>query len=234
MSNVGADTGKKYSFRFDTEAAIGLEFAGFDVLSLANNHALDWGRDSLCETTKNLDAVGIGYVGAGCNAEQAHAPYIAQLGETSVAFLAYTTFYEGAHATETRAGMTELDRGKMKTQIKMLKESGIDVVLLSMHWGTEYNTRSSKSQQDFAHELIDAGLDVLIGHHPHVAQEIERYNNGWVIYSLGNLVFDQYFSEETMQGLLADIQIQNGRVKDIQPKRIQLNSDYQPEIVKKN
>lgn len=232
MSNVGADTGKKYSFRFNTDAVEGLQYAGLDVLSLANNHMLDWGRDSLCETTKNLDAADIGYVGAGCNGEQAHRPYITNLGDTTVAFLAYTTFYEGAHATEDRPGMTKLDRQEMKQTITDLKASGIDVVLLSMHWGIEYDTRSNKQQQDFAHELVDAGLDVLIGHHPHVAQEIERYKNGWIIYSLGNLVFDQYFSEETMQGLLADIQIQNGRVYDIQPKKIQLNGDYQPAIVR--
>ena len=231
MSNVGSDTGKKYSFRFNPEAVKGLQYAGFDVLSLANNHMLDWGRSSLCETTKLLDSVNIGYAGAGCDGEQAHRPYVANLGDTSVAFLAYTTFYEGAHATDTRAGMTKLDREEMKQTIKDLKESGVDIVLLSMHWGTEYDTRSSKREQDFAHELVDAGLDVLIGHHPHVAQEIERYKDGWIIYSLGNLVFDQYFSEETMQGLLADIQIQNGRVYDIQPKKIQLNDNYQPRVI---
>ena len=231
MSNVGSDTGKKYSFRFNTEAVKGLEYAGFDVVSLANNHMLDWGRESLCETTKNLESAGVGYIGAGCNAQQANTPYIADLGDTKVAFIGYTTFYEGAHATDERAGITELDREKMKQTIRDLKASGVDVVLLSMHWGIEYDTRSSKREQDFAHELVDAGLDVLVGHHPHVAQEIERYKDGWIIYSLGNLVFDQYFSEETMQGLLADIQIQNGRVYDIQPKKIQLNADYQPEIV---
>lgn len=231
MSNVGADTGKKYSFRFNTEAVQGLRYAGFDVLSLANNHMLDWGRESLCETTKNLEAADIAYVGAGCTGAEAHQPFITELGDTTVAFLAYTTFYEGAHATDERAGMTKLDREEMKQTIKDLKASGVDVVLLSMHWGIEYDTRSSKREQDFAHELIDAGLDILIGHHPHVAQEIERYGNGWIIYSLGNLVFDQYFSEETMQGLLADIQIQNGRVYDIQPKKIQLNADYQPRIM---
>lgn len=231
MSNVGTDTGKKYSFRFNPDAVKGLQYAGFDVLSLANNHMLDWGRESLCETTKNLDKAGIGHVGAGCNAQEAHNPYIAQLGDTTVAFLAYTTFYEGAHATDERAGMTKLDREEMKQAIRDLKASGVDIVLLSIHWGIEYDTRSSKREQQFAHELVDAGLDVLIGHHPHVAQEIERYGDGWIIYSLGNLVFDQYFSEETMRGLLADIQIQNGRVYDIQPKKIQLNDDYQPKVI---
>jgi len=231
MSDTGTDTEKAYSFRFNPAFAEALNRASFDVVSLANNHMLDWGRDSLCETTKNLESVGIDYVGAGCDTEQAEKPSIQKLGDMTIAFLAYTEFYKGAHATETRAGMSEFNMGKITTRIKGLKEEqGIDLVMVSFHAGTEYKTRSNSFQQETYKALVDAGADVVIGHHPHVAQEIERYRDGWIIYSLGNFIFDQPFSEETMRGLLADIHIQNKKIYDIQPRLIQLNSDFQPYI----
>ena len=100
-----------------------------------------------------------------------------------------------------------------------------------MHWGEEYQHRATDLQVQMGHELIEAGADVIIGHHPHVDQEIERYKNGWIIYSLGNFIFDQSWSEETMEGLMAEIQIQNKRVYDIISKKIQLNNNFQPELV---
>jgi poly-gamma-glutamate capsule biosynthesis protein CapA/YwtB (metallophosphatase superfamily) len=231
ISDVGADTGKPYSFRFEPAVAGALSSAGINIVSLANNHMLDWGRESLCATTKHLDAVGINYVGAGCDSDQAEKPYITTLGNTRIGFLAYTEFYQGAHATENRPGMSEWDMKKIALDINDLKKE-VDVVLISMHWGEEYKHRATDNQVLLGQQLVDAGADVVIGHHPHVDQEIERYNNGWIIYSLGNFVFDQSWSDETMQGLLAEIQIQNKRVYDIIPRPIQLNENYQPYLVK--
>jgi len=232
LSDIGSDTGKKYSFRFPVEAREGLTYAGFDLVSLANNHMLDWGYDALCDSVENVNEVGIGVVGAGCNQDESEAPYIAEFGDTRVAFVAFTEFYQGAVGTETRPGITNYNLNHMIETVKDLKENqGVDIVMLSMHWGVEYKKRSNSAQQEMAKKLIDAGLDVLIGHHPHVPQEIERYGDGWIIYSLGNLVFDQSWSEETMMGLIADIQIQNGRVYDVTPIPIQLNKNYQPRVV---
>ena len=233
ISDVGTDTGKAYSFRFEPVVAEALSGAGIDIVSLANNHMLDWGRDSLCETTKHLTNVAVDYVGAGCETLEAERPYIVNIGTTNIAFLAYTEFYIGAHATQNRPGMSEYDMEKISARIKDLKnDANIDLIMVSMHWGEEYKARATDNQVDLGHQLIDAGADVIIGHHPHVDQEIERYKDGWIIYSLGNFVFDQSWSEETMQGLLAEIQIQNGRVYDIVPRPIQLNENYQPELVK--
>ncbi|MCA9353152.1 CapA family protein [Patescibacteria group bacterium] len=232
VSDIGVDTGKEYSFRFEPIVVEALSDSGIDVVSLANNHILDWGRDALCDTTKNLDRVGIYYVGAGCNNDQAEAPYIVTLGDTRVAFLAYTEFYIGAHATSDRPGLSEYNMEKISNRIHTLKEqSEVDLVFVSMHWGEEYKNRATLNQVVLGRALVDAGADVVIGHHPHVDQEIERYDNGWIIYSLGNFVFDQSWSEETMQGLLAEIQIQHKHVYDIVPKMVQLNSNYQPYLV---
>ena len=232
ISDVGIDTGKAYSFRFEPAVANALSDAGIDIVSLANNHMMDWGRESICETTKHLDSVGIKYVGAGCDSDQAERPMVLKLGNTNIAFLAYTEFYVGAHATQDRAGMSEYDMEKITQRITELQQNpDIDIILVSMHWGEEYKHRATGNQVDNGRQLIDAGADVVIGHHPHVDQEIERYGQGWIIYSLGNFIFDQDWSTETMQGLLAEIQIQNKRVYDIVPKTIQLNNNYQPEIV---
>lgn len=232
MSDIGTDTGKKYSFRFEPAAAPAMSLAGFDVLSLANNHMLDWGRDSLCATIQHLKDSNLNYVGAGCDGTEAEAPYITTLGNTKIALLAYTEFYKGAHATDDRAGMSHYDMGLIAERVQDLKENqGVDVVMVSMHWGEEYLNRAPERIVDLGQEFVDMGVDVVIGHHPHVDQEIERYGDGWIIYSLGNFVFDQSWSEETMQGLLAEIKVQNKRVYDIVPVPIQLNNVFQPQII---
>lgn len=232
LSGKGADQGSKYSFRFEPAVAPAMALAGFDVVSLANNHILNWGREALCDTTTNLNNVGIGYVGAGCNSDDAEAPYITKLGETRIAFLAYTEFYKGAHATTDRPGLSRYDLDLIKKRSQDLKNNDqADLVMVSMHWGEEYKHRAPDRIVDIAQGLVDAGVDVVIGHHPHVDQEIERYGDGWIVYSLGNFVFDQSWSEETMQGLLAEIKVQNKRVYDIAPVEIQLTDLYQPKIV---
>lgn len=231
ISDVGADTGKPYSFRFEPAVADALSFGGIDGVSLANNHMLDWGRESLCETTKHLDRVDIDYVGGGCDSNTAERPLIKQFGNTSVGFLAYTEFYQGAHALGDIPGMSEWDLKKIQERISALGEQ-VDIIMVSMHWGAEYKNRATDAQVALGQQFIDMGADVIIGHHPHVDQEIERYGDGWIIYSLGNFVFDQSWSENTMEGLLAEIQIQSGRVYDIKPIPIQLNENYQPKVVR--
>ena len=85
---------------------------------------------------------------------------------------------------------------------------------MSVHWGQEYQIKSSVFQQKLARKIIDSGADLIIGHHPHVVQEIEIYNNKLIFYSLGNFVFDQYFSEQTQQGLAVALEIYPVRNND--------------------
>lgn len=230
ISDVGADTGKPYSFRFEPAVADALSNGGINGVSLANNHMLDWGRESLCETTKHLQKMNIDYVGAGCDSQTAERPLIKQFGDTSVGFLAYTEFYQGAHAVGGAPGMSEWNLEKIQERIDDLKNQ-VDIIIVSMHWGTEYKDRATDAQVALGQQFIDMGADVIVGHHPHVDQEIERYGDGWIIYSLGNFIFDQSWSENTMEGLLAEIKIQNRRVYDIKPISIQLNKNYQPYII---
>lgn len=230
MSKLGVDSGKEYSFNFDTSAIEGIKYSGADVVSLANNHALDWGSAALCDTIKNLRDGGIAQVGAGCNKEEADTAFIKSLGDTKIAFIAFTEFYSGSYATEERIGLTRFNEEELKNKIKFLKESGLaDIVFVSVHWGEEYKTRSNQMQQTLAKSLIDSGADVIVGHHPHVVQEIENYKNSWIIYSLGNFIFDQR-QEGTSEGLMVKVTISEKEIKNFESIPILINQYSQPYI----
>jgi len=234
ISNIGEDGGKKYSFRFSPTATPAVKDAGFDVMSLANNHALDWGREALCDSAQRLLNVGITPVGAGCNEVQANQPFFKEVNGNLLAFLAFTEFEIWGAAGVDKPGLSKWDVDYIADKVSMLKNfSDVDVIFVSLHWGDEYQTRSSEKQQTLGQALIDAGADVIIGHHPHVAQEIERYKDGRIIYSLGNFIFDQNFSQETMKGLMARVVVKNGGVLDIEPIELELDEHYRPSVANK-
>lgn len=228
ISNQGNDTGKKYSFRFDPESILALQNAGVDIVSLANNHALDWGRLALCDSVSRLREVGIQHVGAGCNSFEAEQMVENIYAGTSVGFLAFTEFDTYGKATLDKAGLSEFSRANMSNRIEELRQNGTDIVIVSIHWGQEYNNRSSVSQRELAHFLIDSGASLIIGHHPHVIQEIEKYKDGWIYYSLGNFIFDQDWSKETMLGMLGRITIGKGKIIGVDGQVVQINDKFQP------
>src|SRR3989337_2533530 len=124
-------------------------------------------------------------------------------------------------------------RDNYKDIIKNAAEN-VDVLVVSMHWGEEYKTRSNTREQTLGHGAIEAGAKIVIGHHPHVIQEIEKYRGGLIAYSLGNFIFDQYFSEETMRGKLLELKIakspftQKVTITETKEKIIKLNEFFQP------
>ena len=229
MSTVGQDAGGVYSFNFPIAALDGLLFAGVDVVSLANNHSFDWGAAALCDTVQRLHAHSIGTVGAGCSYDESNAPHIHSFADgSSVGFLGYTPFYHpNGAAGHDSPGLSEYDPVAMQRRVAALREQ-VDVVVVSLHWGEEYQPRSNAEQQRVGRMLIDAGADIIVGHHPHVAQEVEEYNGGWILYSLGNFIFDQYFSQETMEGLTAIATVQGGAVVSVVTEKVSLNRYYQP------
>jgi poly-gamma-glutamate synthesis protein (capsule biosynthesis protein) len=234
VSDRGVNQGSKYSFRFEPVGTINaLTFAGFDVINLANNHIWDWGTIALLDTLTYLRTAGIQTIGAGANAEEANRPAIVALGDTRVGFLGYTTLYpKSLEATAARAGVSSPPLSSITAQIVDLKASQhADLVVVSLHWGIEYEQHSTTSQQLFAHALIDAGADLVVGHHPHVAQEVERYKGKYIAYSLGNFVFDQDFSLETMRGLMLEVGVRNKQIEAVREIPIELTSIYQPKII---
>ncbi|MDD5590271.1 MAG: CapA family protein [Candidatus Portnoybacteria bacterium] len=226
ISDEGRNVGSIYSFRADPRVAAGLVFAGFDVLSVANNHIGDWGRLAFEDSFKILEENGIGHAGGGFSEEEAHQAVIKEVEGTKFAFLAYTTL--GAKWTEAVAsssGAAWLDE-RISEDIGRARGQA-DIVIISIHFGEEYQTKSNSFQQKIARAAIDSGADLVIGHHPHVAQETENYKCGWIAYSLGNFIFDQYFSKETMEGMLLRVIVRNGKIESFEPIRIKITSDYQ-------
>lgn len=233
ISARGANQGSQYSFRADPKAVEGLKFAGFDILSVANNHIFDWGQDALLDTLSIARDNGIKTIGAGENFEKANSPVFKNISGIKIAFLAYTNLYpESLSASENKPGISSFDAERVKKEIAEIKNSGsADIVIVSFHWGEEYQNRANNLQKDIARSLIDVGADLIIGHHPHVIQEIEKYKDKWVAYSLGNFVFDQYFSEETKTGLILKVKVQNKKIIDIEQAKIRINETFQPEII---
>ena len=173
------------TFTFDPAMIPVLKRLGFSVFSLANNHSLNFGQKGFTESKKHLDEEGIGYFGDSLNKE--NLSVIKNVRGMKIGFVAYNEFsYSGT--------------GSVISEIKSIKERS-DFVVVYSHWGSEYQTEASGSQRKKAHEFIDAGADIVLGSHPHVVQPMEIYNNKAIFYSLGNFLFDQSFSWETMHGL---------------------------------
>ncbi|MDP3953520.1 MAG: CapA family protein [bacterium] len=230
ISSRGANQGSIYSFRADPRAVEGLVFAGFDVLSLANNHIWDWGRTALLDTVSLLRAEGISPVGAGGSYDEANQVALLEFNGVKVAVLAYTNLLpKSFQAGVDSPGLSEFDLGKIKENVSQLKKS-VDLVVVSLHWGEEYQTSANEGQKDIAHALIDSGVDLVVGHHPHVVQEVEQYGKGWAAYSLGNFVFDQSFSEETMAGAALWVKVENGSIAEVRLLPVNISPEFQPEI----
>jgi poly-gamma-glutamate capsule biosynthesis protein CapA/YwtB (metallophosphatase superfamily) len=191
------------SFRADPGIETYLARAGFDALSLANNHLMNYGESGLRDTLQYLDAAGIKHAGAGLNADEAHQAALVSTNGIDFVFLAYETkalvpvSYE---AVSDRGGVAFMDTARMTTEVRAAKKAD-NIVVVSMHAGVEYAPQPSQEQINFARAAIDAGADLVIGHHPHVVQTIERYKGKLIFYSLGNFIFDQTWSRETQDGL---------------------------------
>jgi poly-gamma-glutamate synthesis protein (capsule biosynthesis protein) len=183
-------------FQAPPEAIKGVAYAGFDVVSLANNHTLDYHHAGMFETMRLLEEHKIDWVGAGNNIHEARAPLIKEVNGVRVGFLAYTEMWF-IHAREPISWEgTEDEPGVAPARLDIIVEdvgklrSNVDCVIVTIHWGKEYIHEPTPEQKRLARAAIDAGADLVLGHHPHVLQGIEFYKKGVIAYSLGNFVFD--------------------------------------------
>ena len=228
ISDKGKNVGSIYSFRADPKVIDGLKYAGLDVVSVANNHIFDWGRDALVDTSERLNAANIATVGSGKNESQANKPKVFNLKGGKVAYLAYTNLYpKSLLATADTPGISHFDIESVMAQIREANKLA-SVIVVSFHWGDEYATTSNASQKEIAHAAVDAGASLVIGHHPHVPQEVEKYKNSWIVYSLGNFVFDQNFSPDTEHGLVAEAVMKGGSIIDLKTREVKFTREYQP------
>lgn len=205
--------GKGIWFRGDPGAAAALKEAGYQVISLANNHSLDFDDPALLETLAVLKEQGIAPVGGGADSSEALQPVIKEVNGSKVAFLAATEMADIFWSWETRRtleakadrpGVARLDGAQMADAIRALKGKA-DLIVVSLHWGVEYEDEPTAEQRELAHSLADAGANLIIGTHPHCLQGVEVYNGSLITYSLGNFVYDKQTRPKSQEGLLMKV-----------------------------
>ncbi|HSR36036.1 MAG TPA: CapA family protein, partial [Desulfurivibrionaceae bacterium] len=180
---------KRFRFRATPANAAILQRAGFDVLTLANNHLLDYGPIGLQDTRAALNAAGIASTGAGGTLAQAREPAIIERAGRRIAVLAYSlTLPAEFFATTARAGTAPAYEPLVVADIRRARQQA-DVVIVAFHWGGELERHPRPIQRHLARSAIDAGASVVLGHHPHVLQGVEFHGAGVICYSLGNFTF---------------------------------------------
>ena len=203
LTDGGAsDTPKKYVFRSPPDkVAPALARAGFNIVSLANNHSLDYGPQGLEDTRAALEKAGIHGVGAGRNLAEARTPVYMNAGAARVAFLAYSlTFPEEFWAGPDKPGTAFGHEQHVREDVAAAREKA-DIVVVSFHWGQEGKTELRDYQVQLAHAAIDAGANAVLGHHPHVLQGVEIYKHGVILYSLGNFAFGSFSNTATRSAI---------------------------------
>jgi poly-gamma-glutamate capsule biosynthesis protein CapA/YwtB (metallophosphatase superfamily) len=202
-------------FRAAPEMIAALQAAGVDVVSTANNHARDCGAHGVEFTLDWLEQHGIAAAGSGKSSEAAHAGAMIERNGTRFGFLGYTYDQSNGNFKDIDDRVAVMDLGRMRRDVAAILARA-DVAIVSMHAGVEYSKKPVARQVEFARAAIDAGARVVVGHHPHVAQEWEPYRGGVIFYSLGNLVFDQFQRRETQRGLLAEVLFEDARLARVE------------------
>ena len=229
-SDKGTDLHNLYSFRMDPEVLPVLKNAGLDIVSFANNHVGDWGYEAFTDTLDRLKENEILYAGAGKDKASAEAPTIIERNGIRVGFLGFSDVGpNNMETTDNRAGILLANDPRL-SEIIATAAKQVDQLVVSFHWGDEYK-KFNERQTLLAHRAIDAGARLVIGHHPHVMQDIEIYKDGLIAYSLGNFIFDQHFSKDTMRGMLLEVTVNKRNITHTTKKIIHLNSLFQPSKV---
>lgn len=248
----------------DERMVEGLVYAGFDVVSLANNHGMNMGAEGMLRCIEVLDRNGIAHAGGGRNFAEAHRPAILERNGTKVAFLAYTSvFWPPFSASKDRTGMATVrgitsyepearlmevpgsapiihtsadpqDKAAMEEEVRAAKTQA-DVVVVSWHWGLSGATGGGYGagqiiayQVELAHAAIDAGADIIVGHHPHQLEGVEVYNGKPIFYSLGNFAFEIHGNRRKQTTAVAQVIIRDGRIEQAGFIPYVINADAQP------
>jgi poly-gamma-glutamate synthesis protein (capsule biosynthesis protein) len=230
-SDQGADLKNLYSFRMDTAVVSALKGAGFDVISMANNHVGDWGRLAFIDTLSRIKENEMLYAGGGNNALEAETPAIIEKYGMKVGFLAFSDVGpKYMEATADKAGLLLASNPRFDEIISNASKQ-VDYLVVSFHFGDEYKTIHNARQEYLAHRAVDNGAKIIIGHHPHVIQDTEVYKNSYIAYSLGNFIFDQAFSVNTMQGMLLNIKLNRDGTMSVRKDIVKLSKAFKPETV---
>ena len=188
--------GKTFHFRADRRAVASLEAAGFALVSVANNHVLDFGTDAALESLATLAQRGIRFAGAGPNAEAARRPAVLHRDDLTIAMLAFTDNEPDWEAGPASPGVhhvpADLDDPRAAALLDAVarEQEVADLLIVSAHWGGNWGVDVPRSHRTFAHALVDAGADVVFGHSPHIVRGVEVYRDRPILYGTGDFVDD--------------------------------------------
>ncbi|MFA5936851.1 MAG: CapA family protein [Candidatus Paceibacterota bacterium] len=230
-SDIGKDMRNLYSFRMSPSTLPALKGAGLSIVSVANNHVGDWTRDAYSDTLVNLKENEILYTGGGANTEEAENPTIIEKYGIKIGFLGFSDVGPNWMGVNTnKAGLLLANNPRLSEIINNASKK-VDYLIVTFHFGDEYQTKHNMRQEHLAHSAIDAGAKIIIGTHPHVVQDTEVYKNGFIAYSLGNFIFDQGFSVNTMQGMLLELKLNKDGNITIKKNTVKLNKFFQPNTI---
>ncbi|MCJ7792384.1 MAG: CapA family protein [Candidatus Marinimicrobia bacterium] len=202
-------TNEGLQFCADLLAVKGLVFAGIDIANLANNHLNNYGSEGVSLTKQILQENSIGPL--------EEKLIIKTIKGTKLGFLGF----------DLTSGYQE---EKILAIVKEAKPK-VDLLIVSFHWGMEYAQEPTNKQINLAHQVIEAGANLILGHHPHVIQKVEDYQGGQIVYSLGNFIFDQPWSEATKKGLVGVFTFENKKLVKSEFKKVYLQDFCQPEFI---
>ncbi len=216
------EEGGKYCLKNKPEAFEGVKYAGFNLVSLANNHILDYYERGLFDTIRLLEENSIAYAGAGSDLDEARKPAIIEKKGVKVGMLSYTDMAEVLYkgnpplrfvAGEDKAGVAPRKLEYIKEDIEKLRDK-VDILIVTLHWGVEYEYYVLPEQVEFAHHVMDLGADIIIGSHPHRMKGIEIYKGKPIVYSLGNFISDQN-DPRNQEGFILDFEFENKKLKSL-------------------
>lgn len=216
------EEGGKYCLKNKPEAFEGVKYAGFNLMSLANNHILDYYEKGLYDTIKLLEENSIAYAGAGKNLDEARKPAIIEKKGVKVGMLSYTDMAEIQYkgnpplrfiAGENKAGVAPRKFEYIKEDVQKLRDK-VDILIVTLHWGVEYEYYVLPEQVEFAHKVMDLGVDIIIGSHPHRMKGIEIYKGKPIVYSLGNFISDQN-DPRNQEGFILDFEFEDKKLKSL-------------------
>jgi poly-gamma-glutamate synthesis protein (capsule biosynthesis protein) len=197
----------------------------FDIVSVANNHILEHGSAGFESTITSLKSAHLNPVGI-ADVETGSNVITLEKEDICVGFAAFND----VHDIVPNNSYAELNDTNINKAINSLKKQDVDIICLSFHWGNEYMHIPSWEQVQLARKTIDAGADIVIGHHPHVVQPIEEYKHGIIIYSLGNFLFDMLWSKQVRSGMTVECEVNKNGVQSYKASLADIQEDFTPVI----
>jgi poly-gamma-glutamate synthesis protein (capsule biosynthesis protein) len=249
LSNNGMPQyGKFETLHAAPEMIEGFVHGGFKVVSLANNHSMDYGPEAMLDTIALIDSRGILHAGAGKNLEEARRPAFFEAGGMRFAFVSFATeAFPGYGAHSQKPGIAMIRRDPLygpscvnPDDVQMMQEvvrgaiKQADLVIAAFHWGLSQSRALTRSQMTLGRAAVDAGAGLVVGHHPHVLQAAEVYKRSLILYSLGNFVFDlmpDFLSPATRDTVLVKVKLSRNSVTEAIFLPAWINEGGQPEIV---